>query len=96
MNWYEKFTPEVKVSILEKWITLLDKNLNERFYQTFLTNHAGLFLANENCHLVIAKLKLGSELETDFVTLTDGFSNGNLFDLIEIKQPTRNKKAIER
>jgi hypothetical protein len=32
-------------------------------------------------------LKLGSELETDFVTLTDGFSNGNKFELIELKQP---------
>jgi hypothetical protein len=46
------------------------------------------FLGSDNCHLVISKLKLGSELETDFVTLTYGYSNENNFQLIEIKQPS--------
>ncbi len=87
MNWYDEYNPELKKSILLDWENLLNQNLKERHYQTFLTKNAGLFLANENCHLVISKLKLGSELETDFVTLTDGFSNGNQFELIEIKQP---------
>lgn len=87
MYWYNQFNSKIRNSILSDWQSLLNENLPERYYQTFLTKNAGLFLGNKNCHLVISKLKLGSELETDFVTLTDGFSNGNEFELIEIKQP---------
>ena len=88
MNWYlENIKPDFKSKLILDWEILLNQKLTENNYQTYLTDNAGLFLGNENCHLIISKLKLGSELETDFVTLTDGFSNGNQFELIEIKQP---------
>ncbi|MDT0676469.1 Shedu anti-phage system protein SduA domain-containing protein [Autumnicola musiva] len=87
MNWHNILDHRFKKDFINKWQTLLDANHTENYYQNFLSKNAGLFLGNENCHLVISKLKLGSELETDFVTLTDGFSNGNQFELIEIKRP---------
>lgn len=90
MDWYDKLNPELKDSIITDWEVLLDQNLPERYYQKFLIENAGLFLGNEDCHLIISQLKLGSELETDFVTLTDNFSNGNRFELIEIKRPDSN------
>jgi len=86
MDWY-KNVQKLKNELLAEWEVLLNENGNENKYQSFLSNYAGLFLGNENCHLAISKLKLGSELETDFVTLTDGFSNGNVFEFIELKQP---------
>ncbi len=67
---------------------LLFKNLLENNYQRYLADNAGIFLSDNDCHLVISKLKLGSELETDFITLSDGSSNGNIFEFIEIKQPS--------
>lgn len=88
MSWYNKSViQQSKNNLLLEWNNILSQNFNEHYYQKYLSDHAGLFLGDDNCHLVIAKLKLGSELETDFVTLTDNFSNGNLFELIEIKQP---------
>lgn len=88
MHWHSIIeTRDFKKNIAEEWNALLDKNQTERHYHRFLIDNAGLFLGNENCYLVISKLKLGSDFETDFVTLTDGFSNGNKFELIEIKRP---------
>lgn len=86
MSWY-KILEKQKDIVVNEWKKYLDEDLSEHKYQSFLSQNAGLFLANENCHLVLSKLKLGSELETDFITLTDGFSNGNNFELIEIKKP---------
>ncbi len=77
----------LRKKVISEWEGLLNQNLTEHIYQTYLANNAGFFLGGDNCHLVISKLKLGSELETDFVTLTDDFSNGNRFELIEIKRP---------
>lgn len=89
MSWYLKNRDEdFKRDLLNKWSELLSKNYTERYYHKFLFDNAGFFLGNEDCHLAISKLKLGSELETDFVTLNDGFSNGNQFELIEIKRPS--------
>lgn len=84
-DWYGK---EFKSLKLKEWENILSQNLLENHYQRYLADNAGVFLSNHNCHLVISKLKLGSELETDFITLSDGFSNGNIFELIEIKQPS--------
>lgn len=86
-NWYN---PDFKIKKLEEWKNLLSQNLLENQYHKFISDNSGIFLGNQNCHLAISKLKLGSELETDFITLTDGFSNGNIFELIEIKQPNAN------
>ena len=69
MNWYyNNIKPDFKSKLILDWEKLLNQNLTENNYQTYLTINAGLFLGNENCHLIISKLKLGSELETDFVT----------------------------
>lgn len=87
MSWFNTINNEFKKDKIQEWNNLLSQNLTENFYHKYLYDNAGLFLGNTDCHLVISKLKLGSELETDFVTLTDGFSNGNKFNLIEIKQP---------
>mgnify|MGYP000678130763 CR=1 FL=1 len=88
MNWYkDNITKDFKHELILEWEDLLNQNLTESKYHTFLSENAGLFLGNDNCHLAISKLKLGSELETDLVTLTDNFSNGNKFELIELKQP---------
>lgn len=84
-KWYGR---EFKSQKIQEWENLLSKNLLENNYQTYLTENAGIFLSDDDCHLVISKLKLGSELETDFITLSDGFSNGNIFEFIEIKQPS--------
>lgn len=89
MDWYNTILDkDFKTNLISEWENLLDKNLTEKYYHKFLADNAGLFLGNDDCHLAISKLKLGSELETDFVTVTDGFSNGNLYELIEIKQPS--------
>ncbi|WP_336964123.1 Shedu anti-phage system protein SduA domain-containing protein [Chryseobacterium contaminans] len=84
-EWYGR---EFKSQKIQEWENLLSKKLLENNYQTYLTENAGIFLSDDDCHLVISKLKLGSELETDFITLSDGFSNGNIFEFIEIKQPS--------
>lgn len=88
-DWYKEIqTGNILASKTAEFQDLMDEELNESVYQSHLAENAGFFLGNDNCHLVISKLKLGSELETDFVTLTDGFSNGNVIELIEIKQPS--------
>ncbi|GAB6012820.1 Shedu anti-phage system protein SduA domain-containing protein [Viscerimonas tarda] len=88
MDWYSLITnKDFRSNLISEWESLLSENKTENHYHKFLNDNAGVFLGNDNCHLVISKLKLGSELETDFVTLSDGFSNGNLFELIEIKRP---------
>lgn len=40
-----------------------------------------------NSYLAISKLKLGSEYETDFVIVKEGYSNGTIYELIEIESP---------
>ncbi len=74
--------------VLSKWEKLISENHKEHVYHQFLKDHAGLFFDNDNSYLAISKLKLGSELETDFILLSDGFSNGNHFELIEIEKPS--------
>jgi hypothetical protein len=69
------------------WEGLIDENKNERFYQNFLAEHAGFFLSDWNANLVISKLKMGSELECDFVVVKDGHSAGTIYEFIEIEKP---------
>jgi len=89
-NW--KILNDQKCNIIEsfikKWNSLLkDKDKNEQFYQKYLSEHAGLFFGNDNISLIISKLKLGCDFETDFVLLRDDYSNGILYELIEIESP---------
>ncbi|MGB5927721.1 MAG: Shedu anti-phage system protein SduA domain-containing protein [Cyclobacteriaceae bacterium] len=77
--------------IEKEWLTLLDdKNLHEKDYHRFLKNHPAFLLTplfGLECYVVINKLKLGSERETDFVIVKEGYSDGTKYNLIEIKSP---------
>ena len=73
---------------LTQWKGMLKGNLPEADYQTFLSEHAGLFLARLPHHaVVVSKLKLGSDYETDFVVVSDDYSMGQKYTLIEIEVP---------
>lgn len=87
-NW-EVF-PKTKIyqNILLKWKNLLDdRNLKEQDYHFFLQKYPAIFLTAIECYFVISKLKLGSEYETDFVLVNEGYSNGTEYELIEIESP---------
>src|SRR4051794_29047160 len=73
---------------LHKWRSLIEQPLDEHVYQSFVAEHAGLFLPT-SIHeaVVISKLKLGSEFETDFVVVKDDFSFGLKYTLIELETP---------
>lgn len=79
----------IKDKILNGWIGKInDTNLIESDYQSYLKNHAGFFLAdNQYSNIVISKMKLGSDWETDFVVATDWKSMGLRYNIIEIKTP---------
>src|SRR5690554_8201463 len=73
--------------IKRQWMDLLEKELPERMYHNYLKEHAGFFFAKWRTYCVISKLKLGSEFETDFVTVSDHSSNGTFYEIIEIEKP---------
>ena len=73
---------------LAKWEKLVEGNLDEHAYQKFLRIHAGLFLATSlHDGVVLSKVKLGAEFETDFVVVTDRFSAGLGYRFIELEIP---------
>ena len=79
------------------WDDLLNQNLHERDYHSFLAEYAGFFLADHFANIVISKLKISTSFETDFVVVHDGFSEGNIYELIEIEKPSSklfNSKGI--
>lgn len=79
---------EIYTNILEKWSSLLEnENALENDYHKFLQNHPSIFLTSLDSFLVISKLKLGSDYETDFVVVNEGYSNGTEYELIEIESP---------
>lgn len=78
------------LELLHEWKRILKRREPERVYQSFLSEYAGFFLADEMSFSVISKLKLGSELETDFVIVRDGYSNGTIYEFIEIEKPWSN------
>ena len=70
--------------ILDDWCALLNNNqLKEGAYHDFLAANPAIFLMGRNAYLAISKLKLGSEYETDFVVVTEGYSDGTMYELIE-------------
>lgn len=74
--------------ILDDWCELLDNDkLKEAAYHDFLAAAPFFFLTNDDSYLVISKLKLGSEYETDFVVVKEGYSDGTIYELIEIESP---------
>lgn len=90
-NWDVLHTSQFDIvpTVLKKWKKLLDENLPERAYQSFLAEHAGFFLTDNYAgYAVISKLKLGAEFESDFVIIRDGFSNGTIYEFVEIEKPS--------
>ena len=82
-----KTRKDIVTELIRDWNNLLDKKEKEEVYHSFLAEHAGFFLADETAFAVISKLKLGAELETDFVIIRDGYSNGTIYEFIEIEKP---------
>ncbi|MBL1233205.1 MAG: DUF4263 domain-containing protein [Flavobacteriales bacterium] len=88
-NWIslESENPGIIKNIISEWETLIEKELPEKDYHEFLKEHAGFFFSDYNCYLTISKLKLSSELETDFINIKDQRSNGLIYEFIEIEKP---------
>ncbi|HAO07135.1 MAG TPA: DUF4263 domain-containing protein [Chryseobacterium sp.] len=85
--------PKTKLyaDIIAEWEALLDnKNLNELAYHSFLQKTPAIFLTVLESYLVVSKLKLGSDYETDFVIVEEGYSDGTIYELIEIESPHTN------
>lgn len=76
-------------AILSDWQKLCDDNSRtESDYHSYLAKHAGFFLSpSMHTSVVISKIKLSSELETDFVVATDQQSLGFRYEFIEIESP---------
>jgi hypothetical protein len=82
--------PKTKLfsDIIAEWEKLLDDtSLNELEYHSFLKKTPGIFLTFLESYLVVSKLKLGSDYETDFVVIEEGYSDGTIYELIEIESP---------
>ena len=74
--------------ILDDWCMLLDNTeLTESAYHGFLAACPAMFLMEADACLTVSKLKLGSEYETDFVVVKEGYSDGTIYELIEIETP---------
>lgn len=75
--------------IVRQWRRLLETKMPEEAYQSFLSDHAGLFLARDYDDelIVISKLRLGSDCVVDFVRTHDESSAGICFEFIEIETP---------
>lgn len=70
------------------WAKIIgDTSLTENEYHKFLFSNPYFFLTDIESYLVISKLKLGSEYETDFVVVKEGYSDGNIYEFIEIESP---------
>ncbi len=89
MNWNNLVKSKILQKIKSDWISLLeDKKLKERDYHEFIQTHPGLFFnSNFDSYLTISKVKLGSDHETDFVVVKEGYSDGTIYELIEIESP---------
>ncbi len=80
----------IMADIMDNWIRLLaDRTRNESAYQDFLAQHPAFFFNDTSLHspLVISKMQLGSQFETDFVVPHDRASLGLTYELIEIESP---------
>jgi hypothetical protein len=85
--------PKTKLysDIVAEWQALLDDtNQNELAYHSFLQKTPAIFLTLSESYLAVSKLKLGSDYETDFVIVEEGYSDGTLYELIEIESPHTN------
>jgi hypothetical protein len=78
--------------IFNDWETLLkDKSKIEKDYHKFIQDNPYFFFSSpeEGGYLVISKLDLGDYI-TDFVVVKEGYSDGTIYELIEIQSPHTN------
>ncbi|NTU50654.1 MAG: DUF4263 domain-containing protein, partial [Desulfobulbaceae bacterium] len=86
--WNKLVRSPILQEIKKEWVALLDdKKGKEKDYHSFIQKHPALFLCGYESYLAISKLKLGSDYETDFVVVKDGYSGGTIYELIEIEIP---------
>ena len=87
-DWESLVKTPLYQTILNDWQELLDNSkLKEADYHNFLFSTPAIFLIDDDAHLAISKLKLGADYETDFVIVKEGYSDGTIFELIEIESP---------
>ncbi len=87
-DWTKFRKSKIHEDILNRWKNLLaNEALNEQDYHSFLQLYPAIFFTITNSYIVISKLKLGSEYETDFVVVHEGYSNGTEYEIIEIESP---------
>lgn len=90
-DWTKLANSETYNLILSDWEKLLnDESLKEKEYHKFLASNPHFFLPYFDSYLVISKLKLGSEYETDFIAIQEGYSDGTRYEFIEIESPHTN------
>lgn len=87
-NWSDFSDSKLYKDIVFNWEQMLSNSkLKEQDYHNYLFENPAIFLAKHSCYLVISKLKLGTDYETDFVVVEEGYSEGTKFELIEIENP---------
>lgn len=88
-DWSKLRESDLLSKIRSDWNALLkSKKCKESEYHSFLAENAGLFFASPmGCYSVLSKTKLGDDFEVDFITLTEGYSEGIFYELIEIESP---------
>lgn len=89
MEWEKlQLANPVTDSIYTEWTELLCQEVNEHFYHDFIKKHASMFFVDSiDTYFSISKLKLGSDLETDFAVPIDNRSLGLSWNLVELKTP---------
>ncbi len=80
---------DIVIKLENEWNRLLSENAKEEVYHSFLSKHAGFFLARlfDDESIVISKLRLGSDFIVDFVKTYDRLSAGIQYEFIEIETP---------
>lgn len=75
--------------IVSAWKALLDDpSTNERDCLRFIRDHGAMFFQRDpETPISISELSLGSEHRIDFVTVTEGYSGGTSYKLIELESP---------
>ncbi len=87
-NWDDLKNSKTLEQIRKDWQKLLlDETKNENAYHSFIASNPYFFISFIESYLAISKLKLGSEYESDFVVVHEGYSDGTIYEFIEIESP---------
>lgn len=87
-NWESIKDSKALQQLREDWHNLLnDATQKEIKYHNFIASNPYFFIAFFDSYLSISKFKLGNYYETDFVVVREGYSDGTIYELIEIESP---------